>query len=129
MGNFPFAPNPALALQAATPLAGYTLVNGTGTVISWAVPNDGKLHRVLVTGSILVTVTEVGGLIQLGWTAPGGAAQQFSQLAAAALASSAAGQVLGTYELVVAPGTTVTVAQNSALTVGAATLWAEIWGS
>jgi hypothetical protein len=27
----------------------------------------------------------------------------------------------------VGPGTTVTVAQTSALTAGAATLWAELW--
>jgi hypothetical protein len=30
---------------------------------------------------------------------------------------------------VVKPGSTVTIAQTSAMTVGAAVMWAEIWGS
>lgn len=35
MGNFPFGGVLSLQRQAATPLAGYTLVNGTGNEI-WA---------------------------------------------------------------------------------------------
>ncbi len=117
---------PALNLQAATPLAGYQLINGTGTIISWTTPNDGQLHRVLLLYNQHVTSGETGGQIQITTTTPdsgthaytienGGSGTGFSQGSNTAY--------------LVAPNTAVTVAQSSALTAGAAVFWAEIWGS
>ena len=37
-----------MAKLAGTAAAGYTLVNSTGTIISWTAPNDGAMHRVLL---------------------------------------------------------------------------------
>lgn len=121
---------PVLELQAATPFAGTALINGTATVLTWTTPNDGKLHRFLIYAALLVATTETGGLVQVGWFGPGGATIQQTQLYAAGLAAFTQAYAPNAIPgLVAAPNTAVTVAQNSALTAGAATLWAEIWGS
>lgn len=127
MGNFPFAApaGAGLQLQQATPVAGYTLVNGTGTIISWTTPNDGKLHRVMVISALSVTVAETGGQCIFTFIAPdGNALTQFTE---------PGGRGTGVYAdaptvMIVGANTTVTVSQNSALTAGTAKMWAEIWG-
>lgn len=120
-----------MTLQAATPAAGYTLVNGTGAVISWSVPNDGSNHRFAIWANLHVATAETGGLIQVEYTGPWvGASTHFGQVFAAGLAADTTGQnPPGLWNTIVAPGSTVTIAQTSALTAGAATMWAEIWGS
>jgi hypothetical protein len=115
-----------LELQAATPLAGYTMVNSTGTIISWTAPNDGKMHRVAVFGMQEMTSGGTGGVVNLDFTDPGGTTHAFAIFAAnAGLGGHAPGLVT---TVLVAPGTVVKVAQDSALTAGAGIVWAEIWG-
>ena len=115
-----------MPIQAETALAGYTLVNGTGDIITWTTPNDGALHRWMVTGTIDVTTTEVGGSIAVIWTAPDSTASGSG--IALITASKAVGltqnQVVGHSKA----NTTVTVHQQSALTSGASVLWATIFG-
>jgi hypothetical protein len=129
-GSYPnptLSPTAAIGLQAATPVAGYTLVNGTGTVISWTVPNDGKLHRVNAFGSLDVTSAATGGQITITYNSPdGGSAVHsfFSNSEPAGVASPSSN-----FAIIVEAGSTVTIAQAQALTAGAAVLWAEIWGS
>jgi hypothetical protein len=126
MGNYPFGANPALALQAATPAAGFALVNGTPTILTWTAPNDGQQHRVQVFASLHVTSTETGGVINLTGVFPDGTSATFQLIAGS--------QGSGTFspnparQIIVEAGQTVTVTQT-ALTGGAAVLWAEIWGS
>lgn len=118
-----------LTLLAATSLSGYALVNGTGTIISWTAPSDGALHRFIVFSNKVVTSTETGGQIQVA----------FTDAASVSVTTTPFGggqgtgfQVSGNTALggcFVPAGTTVTVKQSSALTAGASTLWAEIWGS
>jgi hypothetical protein len=117
---------PAMALLAATAAAGYAKVNGTGTIISWTAPNDGNLHRVMIFGSEHVTSGETGGQITVSWTTPDGTTVA-NQLVSAQ--GSTGGYPFGAYLLVVEANATVSVRQNTALTAGAAVLWAEIWGS
>lgn len=126
MGMFPFGA-PALQLQAATPLAGYTLVNGTGTVLTWNVPNDGKLHRFTVYASQDVTVATTGGNIAVSWTMPDNTGGAWGVLPGTQ-ASLGFNFSQTSYLVLAKPGTTVTVTQSSALTAGAAVAWAEIWG-
>ena len=115
-----------LQLQAATAVAGYTLVNGTGNIISWTAPNDGNLHRAIVMSSLKVTSNETGG--QIGATSVDPASgSAFNGLyaanqAAGSYSSNAPGLILGANQA-------VAVEQATALTGGAAVLWAEIWGS
>jgi len=116
----------ALVLQAATSSGGYVLVNGTGNIITWAVPNDGKQHRVLILASLNVSSEETGGSITLAVQDPGGTNGTHTIYGG----GSGAGSVTPTTNcgMIVEAGTTVTLAQGSALTVGAATLYAELWG-
>jgi hypothetical protein len=125
----PFAVPQVMGLLAATPVAGIALVNGTPVILSWTAPNDGKLHRVMVAAAILVAVTEVGGLVQLQWTGPGAGSAQSSPVFAAALLGGTAAQPGAGPSVMVAPGSTVSLVQGAALTVGAATVYAEFWGA
>lgn len=116
----------ALTLKAATPLAGFALQDGTPGIISWAVPDDGKLHRFTYFASMSIGSDQDGGDVDVGWFAPDGSEQGFTvfsggQGAGQNFSQTALGIICG-------PGTTVTIAQTTALTGGAATLWAEIWG-
>lgn len=111
---------------AATAFAGYTLINGTGTILSWTAPNDGVMHRVLVMGTMHVSSAETGGTINLGVTLPDGTAGTFA-LFTAGQGGGAHNMSFETY--LVAPNTTVTITQASALTAGVAKAWFELWGS
>ncbi len=123
-----WAPGSSLGLMAATPVAGFTLVNGTPNIISWTAPNDGQLHRATFFTTLHVTSGETGGAIGFTYTTPDGFAVASIQLIAGA-------QTNGAYTanppraVVCAPGSSVVVGQSSALTAGAAVVWAEIWGS
>lgn len=111
---------------ASTGLPGFALVNGTPNIVSWTAPNDGQMHRVMLVGLMNVALAETGGQITLNYTDPGGAVHSRTIWAAA----QAAGVQYPTLAIVpVAPGTTVTLAQASALTAGASTVWAELWAS
>lgn len=117
----------AFNLKAATAAAGFAKQNGTPTLISWPVPADGANHRALIVLAEVVTSNETGGLIQVNWTTPDGTAGNYAAIAGGKTAGIYNGSFAGS--VIAAPGTLITVAQASALTLGAATVWAEIWGS
>lgn len=127
MGNFLLGIIPGLAQQAATPVGGYTLANGTGTILSWTPPNDGKQHRTLVFASMSITTLEAGGAIQANFNVPSGATYAYTLFGA----SQGVGFNYNAFYLpvIVQAGQPVTITQASALTSGAAVMWAEIWGS
>lgn len=114
-----------MGLLATTGPAGFVLQNGTPTILSWTAPNDGNLHRVFFIGSINVTSAATGGAVTANVTPPGGGSPAVPQILAG---GQAAGNHVGLNAAIVEAGSTVTV-QQSALTVGAATTWVEIWGS
>jgi hypothetical protein len=122
----------ALTLQAATPVAGFALVNGTPAILNWTAPADGQQHRFVVFATMNVTVTQVGGAVEVSYCTPDQATTTDNVFPGL----FAGGQGVGpnydqVYSLsgIVKPGSTVSVAQGSALTSGAALMWAEIWGS
>lgn len=113
-----------LQLLASTGPNGFVLQNATPIILNPATPNDGLLHRVLILGLIIVTVTQVGGIVQMnpsslgtfsGTLYPGGLTPVNGRSA-----------MLGG---VVPGGVTLNLQQASAQTSGAAVLYAEIWGS
>jgi hypothetical protein len=114
-----------LTLLATTGAAGTALVNGTPTILTWTAPNDGALHRVVGAGGLVVTSTETGGQINLNFTDPAGNVRAKTLLAAA---QGAGYQSFGFAFVTVEANTTVTITQT-ALTGGAAVLYAELWGS
>lgn len=117
---------PQLIFQAGTGLNGFVLQNATPTILTWNTPNDGNLHRFMVSGVKDISLAETGGAVNIGFTLPDGTAGNFQQYTG----GQAAGVRFGapTQLIVCKPGTAVTITQ-SALTVGAATVWLEIWGS
>jgi hypothetical protein len=116
-----------MTLLAATAVAGYTLVNGTGNIITWTAPNDGNLHRIFLAYTIHITSAETGGQITLAWNAPDGGVASHTVTAAGTAATVGGGSLI--MGVIVEAGQTVTLSQATALTAGAAVLWAELWGS
>jgi hypothetical protein len=115
-----------LALQATTGSTGYTLVNNTGNIITWTAPNDGVMHRVMLVMNTDVSSSATGGQISISITSPNSASHAPVVLAASQTAAYYYNQMAF---FLVAPNTSVTLQQTTALTAGAALLWAEIWAS
>lgn len=120
-----------MILQATTGESGYSLINGTGTIISWTAPADSNIHRVKIP-SVIDASSAVGGAIELSYTLPNGTATTPTPYSAGQGSgikyafSSFAGTDM---ELLIEAGSTVSLIQSTALTGGSETLWAEIWGS
>jgi hypothetical protein len=124
----PFAVAPVMGLLAATPAAGYTLVNGTGTIITWTAPADGQLHRVIIIAQLLVTSNETGGQVTVNFTDMNGNTRSPPIYAGGSAAGLIAPTASAATQLIKS-GTAFSLFQGSALTLGAAVLWAEVWGS
>jgi hypothetical protein len=114
-----------LVMVASTGVAGFALQNATPTILTWTAPNDGNLHRVFPFAAAHITVAETGGAVTLNYTLPDGFADGHTVIAA----NQAAGDTFlaGALLVPVKAGSTVTIAQATALTVGACTVWAELW--
>ena len=117
---------PVLELVASTGDAGFALQNGTPTILTWTAPADGNLHRAWIVYNGHVTVAETGGAVNASWTLPDGTGTVSPTLASG---TSGVGGGQASCAAMIEPGSTITVKQTSALTVGAATAWAEIWAS
>jgi hypothetical protein len=112
---------------AATAVAGYTFINGTGTIISWTAPNDGLLHRVSMYGYTHATATMTGGQVNFTFTDPSGTVFSAQEFVAGAVTT-------GNFQsnlifIPVEANTTVSILQGTAMTAGTAKFWGEIWGS
>ena len=114
-----------LALQWETTDAGYTLVNSTGTILSWTAPNDGNLHTVHLVSALHVTSPQTGGQITMDTMLPDGTA--VNPTAYAGGAGTGAAQFAT--DRIVEPGSTTSLVQSTALSVGAAVLWAQLWAA
>jgi hypothetical protein len=116
----------SLKLQASIGIDGFALQDATPTIISWEVPDDGNLHRVLLLASLQVTSSETGGAVSGFIVSPGGGSPAEPGFVTG---GQVQGNHVGITGGIAGPGTTVNVEQTSALTGGAAVLWVEIWGS
>ena len=114
-------------LKATTGLAGVQLTDGTPTLLTWDVPDDGQLHRFTLSAAMDVISNTTGGTITVSFTLPDGTSSLVDWIAGT---QGFPGYNFGIENVgitPVQPGSTVTVAQQ-ALTAGAATVWVEIWG-
>jgi hypothetical protein len=110
--------------QSTTGTSGFPLQNATpSNIVSWTAPNDGQLHQALISATLVVASAETGGQVFIRWTS-GGAAQVFT----VANANLGTGGVTYNNVCVVDPGATIHIDQNTALTAGAATMYAVIAG-
>ena len=97
---------------------GVALINGTQTILSVAVPNDGKVHQLIATMMKAVTTALTGGETQ----------------GSGAVTQTTVGTAAGTYGVssntlkntIVKPGSAVAVKQVTAMTAGAAKVYAKI---
>ena len=122
-GSSPGGPFPELVSTAG--IAGVALINGTQNILTWTSPNDGQQHRFQLLAERNVTVSETGGQMTLTSTLPGGTVFANVVAAGGSGVSIATLNQIGT----VAPNTTVTLAQTSALTAGACQVYGELWAS
>jgi hypothetical protein len=120
----PFTPIQVMTLQASTPLAGFSLINGTPTILSWTAPNDGNIHSIQVFLSQRVSSPETGGEVDLNYTYPDGGSINHTPYGG----NSGNGTNSQDYFDQIKPGSTVSVVQATALTGGTAIVWVSIWG-
>lgn len=125
----PAAPVNAATINAAIPgldrvvqvAAAFALTGGTPTIFTWTAPADGNPHQVSLSASNNCTVAETGGQVTLSYTI-NGAAKTPTVFAGGA----ATGVTVFNTIVTVDPGTTVTLAQATAVTVGAASVSAVL---
>lgn len=123
----PGAATPQPGFQAATAFpGGFTLQNATPSIISWTAPNDGQMHRFTIYGSLFASAAMTGGAVSVTYTDPGG---NLNTTTVWGGSFGVGAQAPTSKEILCKAGTTVTLTQSSALTAGAAVVWAEIWGS
>jgi hypothetical protein len=118
-----------LSNVSSTGATGYTLINGTGTIVSWTAPNDGALHRVLIGGNVLVTSNETGGNISFSMTLPNGTTESGVIIPGASTTGLLKLSSVGNGVFFIEANTTFSITQSSALTGGAAVGWFELWAS
>lgn len=128
MGSTPWGPVAPLGLVAATPYpAGFPLQNGTPVIATWTAPNDGRQHRVVCYAGQHVLSATTGGQINLTFTGPDGGSPPVG-IFPSGLPGGYTPSTNGPGYIVKA-GTQVIVQQVAAVTVGAATLFLELWAS
>lgn len=111
------------ARQTGTATAGTPLVNGTPVIVTQAVAANARVNVYVVTATLAVTVIETGGQVTVQYTSGGNAFT--ATLFAAGLG---VGNVQAQLVVPADPGTTITVAQATALTAGTANIVAAIAG-
>lgn len=114
-----------LALVATTGVNGFALQNATPDILTWTAPADGQLHRYLLMGMTSVTAQETGGQVTLKAGQIGGGNVPWSDMNSG---DNAAQQSPFNSMGLIDPGSTITLSQITALSAGAAKVWAEIWG-
>lgn len=131
-GEFPGAPPPpavtgAVKQAASTIGTGFAMQNASDvTILQYTAPNDGKVHQVLLAMQIIAGAAgSTGGAIVYIYTQ--GGTQFITSLSGGGLSAN---QVVGLnanfVSLAVDPGTTVTLQQQTAVTVGAAKVYAAL---
>ena len=111
-------------VTAETSATGVALINGTQTILTATVPNDGKVHLVYVGYLKTITTALTGGRITALWTTPNGATSTVSTTTTTVGGSYKSSSTQAA--IVAKPGTTITVTQETAMTAGAAKVYAKI---
>lgn len=116
-----------LRLLISTDDAGFAMIDGTPTFLSYTFPNDGNLHWAFVAAYLHASSDMTGGEIGNGFTDPQGNSVQDNVFVPGSQPSGFS--QWQTNMVPVLGGTAVTIYQATALTVGNAQAWGAIWGS
>ncbi len=124
--GLPAAPA-GIPITAETSSTGVALINGTQTILTATVPNDGKPHTLIYWYIKHVITAITGGAVAMDWTSLIGTAYNdaTSVVSVSYNYHPPATAVKGTH-MNVKPGATVTFNQTSAMTAGAAKVYAKI---
>lgn len=122
--GLPAAPA-GIPITAETSATGVALINGTQTILTVTVPNDGKVH-LLVNAAMVkaTTATLTGGKLIISSTTP--VATFDLTTSTTAIGNSFSSAIHGTFQVLLKPGTQVTIKQTTAMTAGAAKVYAKI---
>lgn len=115
-----------LGLVASTGPNGFALQNASPVILQWAAPNDGLMHRAIIFSLLVVTSLQTAGAVLAIFDNAG------HNLFAGGLAAGSYWPSAGPYPAVVIPpgaASNLVQLQQTAMTAGAATLYAEIWAS
>jgi parallel beta-helix repeat protein len=123
-GTAPGGVTAGMALVDGTGDAGFALEDGTPTIVSWTAPDDGNAHQVVLIGALSVSSAETGGEVSLSAPLPNTATIVSTFFNGGQGQYTAVGNFTAA---VIGPGTTVVLEQSTALTAGAATVWAQLW--
>jgi hypothetical protein len=111
----------AVAITAETSSTGVALINGTQTILTVTVPNDGKIHSFACSITRVITAPITGGVTVLSWV--GAAGETFTTTTTSATEGNHYRQG---QQFNLMAGTTVTLKQATAMTAGAAKVFAKI---
>lgn len=118
---------PTAPITAETSATGVALINGLQTILTVTVPNDGKPHLIVSAISMkVVTVALTGGEIGWTWTAVTGGAPYATTNSNTAVGTSFNSLPFNNQTLLVKPGSVINLKQLTAMTAGAAKVYAKI---
>lgn len=112
-----------LPVTAETSATGVALINGTQTILTATVPNDGKVHSAMGGLTKDVTTALTGGSVTATWTMATGTAKTVTL---GGTTVGITGFTFAARACTLKPGTTFTVKQTTAMTAGAAKVFAKI---
>ena len=112
---------PTAPITAETSATGVALIDGTQTILTATVPNDGKVHNLLFNVYKDVTTALTGGQLTITHSQPATLSASTKTTATTVAVHQIANGVM-----LVLPGTTVTLSQSTAMTAGAAKVYAKI---
>jgi hypothetical protein len=111
-------------ITAETSSTGVALIGASQTILTVLIPSDGKVHQVILTAAVYVTAALTGGAVQTTFTAYPGTSVRHTftttTVGTRMYSSTTTAQTL------VKPGTRVSVKQTTAMTAGAAKVYAKI---
>ena len=118
-----------LTRVATTGPNGFALQNGTPTILSWTAPNDGALHDVLIMATEEITVALTGGIVAAGWNTTNYFTRVFDNTAVDVYPGPFNSLGRAPICFSVLPGGQALLFQYSAVTAGAATIYADMWAA
>ena len=110
---------------ASTTSTGVALINGTQTILSVTVPNDGRIHLVDFSVTKVITTALTGGNLHIAWNSPA-YSPTYGTTGATTVGPHFMFPTSSGHLSAALPGTTITLSQNSAMTAGAAKVYAII---
>jgi hypothetical protein len=103
------------------------LIDGTQTILTATVPNDGKVHLMLLSMQTHVTAALTGGTREIHWTTPASPTTPTHQITTTtAVGYHSITKPYSGATILCAPGSKVTITQATAMTAGAAKVYAKI---